>query len=136
MTTKDITYYHQNLTEARQRRATLGALAAAGDRRRWWLAIRLQLWQRERLSWAVVAMVVFATLSVVATDFAWRFIKMQFETFLICAFFGVSAAALTTIAVAGLVTRASRVSNFGRTTPIRSLGQSGSPLQAHRHRIT
>jgi hypothetical protein len=57
------------------------------------------VWRDGRLSWDVVGAVVFVTAAVLATDLAWRFTRIQFETL---AIYAVSCAAAVLLAVLAL----------------------------------
>lgn len=66
------------------------------------------LWTDGRLSWGVIAVVVFLTLSILAFDIAWRVVRLQFDTLAIWAVVIDAAAAVGVVLVARLLIRARR----------------------------
>jgi hypothetical protein len=66
------------------------------------------LWTEGRLSWGVVAVVVFMTVSVLAFDLAWRFVTIQFDTLLIYAIVVDAAVAVALALVIRLLWRRPR----------------------------
>ena len=66
------------------------------------------LWTDGRLSWGVVAVVAFVTLSILAFDVAWRVFRLQFDTLAIYAIVIDAAAAAGVVLVARLLIRARR----------------------------
>ena len=70
--------------------------------------MRRWLWTDGRLSWSVIAVVVFVTLSILAFDVAWRVFRLQFGTLAIYALAIDAAAAVGVVLVARLLIRARR----------------------------
>jgi hypothetical protein len=66
------------------------------------------LWTDGRLSWGVIAVVVFATVSVLAFDVAWRVARLPFDRLAIYALVIDAAAAAAVIAIARRLIRARR----------------------------
>lgn len=66
------------------------------------------LWTDGRFSWSAIAVVVFATLSILAFDVAWRVVRLRFDTLAIWAIVIDAAAAAGVILVARLLIRARR----------------------------
>ena len=66
------------------------------------------LWTDGRLSWGVIAVIIFLTLSILAFDIAWRVVRLQFDTLAIWAVVIDAAAAVGVVLVARLLIRARR----------------------------
>lgn len=66
------------------------------------------LWKDGRLSWGVIGVVVFLTVSVIAFDLAWRAVKIPFEKLLIYAVIIDVAAAVVVVVVSRLIPRERR----------------------------
>jgi hypothetical protein len=66
------------------------------------------IWKDGRLSWGVIAVVVFLTLTVLAFDLAWRVVKIQFDTLVLYAVAVDAAAAVALAVVIHLILRSRR----------------------------
>lgn len=82
------------------------------------------IWVEGRLSWIVVGVVVFLSVSLIALDLAWRLLKIQFDTLLIYAFAIDVMAAIVVILIALAVRRS--LSRRARSSHI-AVRRAGSP---------